>query len=88
MERVMQKFLFLAVLALTPALLNQAFAQSTTRGTGTSVIANESTKQKNAPPAKSGGLLNSDVTPEQARAKAVETNRRIAQEQKAQPAQR
>jgi hypothetical protein len=84
----MNKFLFLAVIAVMPALLSQAFAQSTARGTGTSVIASESAKQKNTPPAKTGGLLNSDVTPAQARAKALKTNRRIAQGRNTQAAQR
>jgi hypothetical protein len=73
----MQKFLFLAVLAVMPALLNQAFAQSTTQGTGTSPLASDSAKQKNTPPAKTGGLLNTDVTPAQAKQKAAETNRKI-----------
>jgi hypothetical protein len=75
----MNKFLFLAVIAVMPALLSQAFAQDTTRGTGTSPLASESTQQKNTPPARTGGLLNSDATPAQAAQKTRETNHRIAQ---------
>jgi hypothetical protein len=69
----MNKFLFLAVVAIMPALLSQAFAQSAT--TGTSAIASDSARQKITPPAKTGGLLNTDVTPTQAKQKTAETNR-------------
>lgn len=68
----MNKFLFLAVIAVMPALLSQAFAQA--QRSGTSVIASDSTKQKNTPPTKTGGLLNTDVTPAQAKQKTAQTN--------------
>jgi hypothetical protein len=67
----MNKFLFLAVIAVMPALLSQAFAQ------GTSAIANASATQKNTPPARTGRLLNTAVSPAQAKQKAAETNRHI-----------
>jgi hypothetical protein len=73
----MNKFLFLAVIAVMPALLNQAFAQTVAHGTGTSVIASDSDKQQNTPPARTGGLLNTTVSPAQAKQKTAETNRRI-----------
>lgn len=74
----MNKFLFLAVIAMMPALLNQAFAQGTTKNTGTSAIASVSARQKNTPTVRTGGLLNTDVTPAQAAHKSRETNHRIA----------
>lgn len=75
----MNRFLFLAVIAAMPAFLNQAFAQSTTANTGSSAIASDSVQQKNTPTAKTGGVLNSDATPSQAKQKTRETNHRIAQ---------
>lgn len=80
----MNKFLFLAVVAMMPALLSQAFAQGTTRSTGTSAIASDSVRQTNTPPAKTGGLLNTDVTPTQARQKTAETNRMVRRDAAAQ----
>jgi hypothetical protein len=72
----MNRFLILAVVAMMPALLSQAFAQP---ATGTSAIASDSSKQRNTPTAKTGTLLNTDVAPAQAKQKTEETNHRIAQ---------
>lgn len=52
--------------------------RSTTAGTGQSAIASDSTKQKNTPAVKPGGLLNTDVSPKQADAVTRDTNRKIA----------
>lgn len=52
--------------------------QSTSAGTGRSAVASDSTRQKNTPAAKPGGLLNSDASPAQANAVARDTNRQIA----------
>lgn len=82
----MNRFLILAVVAVMPALLSQAFAQ--TQGTGPSVLASKSAQQKNTPPAKTGGLLNTDVTPAQARQKAAQTNRHIVRRDTAPEMQR
>jgi hypothetical protein len=86
MEDVMNRFLLLAVVAVMPALLSQAFAQSST--VGASPLASDSAKQKITPPARTGGLLNTDVTPAQAKQKTAETNRHIVRRDTASEPQR
>jgi hypothetical protein len=86
MEDVMNRFLLLAVVAVMPALLSQAFAQSTPAGA--SPLASDSAQQKITPPARTGGLLNTDVTPAQAKQKTAETNRHIVRRDTASEPQR
>jgi hypothetical protein len=54
---------------------------ATTSETGKSAVASDSIRQKNTPPTATGGLLNTDATPAQAKAVTRDTNRKIAQGQ-------
>lgn len=64
----------LAFAAAVPALAGTIVTAAQGK---TSAIASESVKQKNTLTAPAGGLLNTDVTPRQARAVTKDTNTKI-----------
>lgn len=80
----MKRFIFVAAIAALPAIVGTALmivpalATPTIDDTSGSPVSSNSVKQKTTPTVKGGGLVNTDVTPQQARRTTQQTNRQLA----------